>query len=63
MAKGEFILLLDHDDVISPDLLISLVSIVRKNPDVDFVYFDEDKLSFKTWEKEKPMVQTQYNFS
>ncbi len=44
-AKGEFFLLLDHDDLISPNLLFEVVSLLNKRQNLDLIYLDEDKLS------------------
>ena len=43
MATGEFISLLDHDDMLSIDALYEIVKVINENPDVDFIYSDEDK--------------------
>jgi glycosyltransferase involved in cell wall biosynthesis len=44
MAKGKYISLLDHDDLLTPDALYETVSLINRHPDVDLVYTDEDKL-------------------
>ena len=44
MAKGEYISLLDHDDLLLPNALYETVSVINENPDVDLIYTDEDKL-------------------
>jgi glycosyltransferase involved in cell wall biosynthesis len=44
LAEGEFLLLLDHDDILSRNALLEIVSTINKYPDVDFIYSDEDKL-------------------
>ena len=44
MAKGEFIALVDNDDVITKDALYEMVSVLNKNKDIDMIYSDEDKL-------------------
>lgn len=44
LAGGEFVVLLDHDDVLTPDALEEIARTVAGNPEVDFVYSDEDKL-------------------
>ena len=41
MAKGEFVVLLDHDDVIEPDALALVDEVLRSNLDIDYVYTDE----------------------
>ncbi len=43
MATGEFISLLDHDDMLSIDALYEVVKVINENPNVDFIYSDEDK--------------------
>ena len=47
MAKGEFVVLLDNDDEISPNALYECVLALNKNPDLDFIYSDEDKLDLQ----------------
>jgi GT2 family glycosyltransferase len=44
MASGEYIALLDHDDVLATEALFSVVSLLNRNPDADFIYSDEDKV-------------------
>ncbi len=45
LATGDFIALLDHDDTIAPFALYEVVKGISKNPDADFIYSDEDKIS------------------
>ena len=45
IAKGEFIVLLDHDDELAPEALYEVVLYLQKQPDIDFFYSDEDKIS------------------
>ena len=43
IARGEFIALLDHDDLLAPDALWRTADLIaRENP--DFVYSDEDRI-------------------
>lgn len=44
MAKGEFVALLDHDDLLHPDALAHVAAAIDANPEVDYVYTDEDKV-------------------
>lgn len=44
ISTGEFIALLDHDDLLTPDALYENVLALNKNPDIDFIYSDEDKI-------------------
>jgi glycosyltransferase involved in cell wall biosynthesis len=44
MATGEWVVLLDHDDVLKPDALAWVATYVDRCPDRDVWYSDEDKL-------------------
>lgn len=44
MADGDFIVLADHDDVLTPDALYECVKAIHSGGNVDVVYSDEDKL-------------------
>ncbi|MDC0837010.1 tetratricopeptide repeat protein [Limnoraphis robusta] len=44
LAIGEYIALLDHDDVITPEALYEVALVLNENPDADMIYSDEDKL-------------------
>jgi len=44
MAEGEFIALLDHDDMLHKAALASVDEAIRANPEADYVYTDEDKI-------------------
>lgn len=46
-ASGEFYSLLDNDDEYHPDALMSVVEELKKYPEADFIYTDEDKLSLE----------------
>lgn len=45
MANGEFIGLIDNDDLLSENALYENVKVLNKNKKIDFIYSDEDKLS------------------
>ena len=45
LATGDFIMLSDHDDSITPDACFEIVKAINSAPDVDVVYTDEDKIS------------------
>ncbi|HTW83805.1 MAG TPA: glycosyltransferase family 2 protein [Candidatus Sulfotelmatobacter sp.] len=44
LATGDFVALLDHDDLLSPDALFENALVVTRFPDVDVIYSDEDKI-------------------
>ena len=43
-ATGEFIVLLDHDDLLTPNALAEIATVIATHDDVDVVYSDEDKI-------------------
>ncbi|MEM3290538.1 MAG: glycosyltransferase [Candidatus Micrarchaeaceae archaeon] len=45
LASGDYIAFLDHDDTLVPFALYEVVKAINENPDADFIYSDEDKLS------------------
>ncbi|MGH8095555.1 MAG: glycosyltransferase family 2 protein [Chthoniobacterales bacterium] len=44
-ARGTWMSLLDHDDVLEPDALFQTVKMLQQHPDADLIYSDEDKLT------------------
>ena len=44
IAKGEFIALMDDDDVIPSNALYEVVKVLNDNPNLDLIYTDEDKM-------------------
>ena len=45
IADGEFVVLLDHDDVLAVDALADIAQAIEARPDVDYIYSDEDKIT------------------
>jgi len=44
LATGEFIALLDHDDLLAPHALFEIVRRLQTKPEADILYSDEDKI-------------------
>ena len=44
LATGDYIGLLDHDDLLPSFSLFEIVKVINENPEVEFIYSDEDKL-------------------
>lgn len=44
ITSGEYIALLDHDDLITPEALYENVLVLNNNKEIDFIYSDEDKI-------------------
>lgn len=47
LATGEFVALMDNDDIIYPHALAEVVKVLNDKKDTDFIYSDEDKLNMK----------------
>ena len=45
LATGDFIALFDHDDLLPVFSLYEIVKCINENPDVEFIYTDEDKIT------------------
>lgn len=45
IADGEFIVFMDCDDTIEPDALYEFAKKLNENPELDFIYSDEDKIT------------------
>ena len=44
-ATGEFVALLDHDDLLAEGALAAMATMIERYPDVDYLYSDEDKVN------------------
>lgn len=44
-AQGEYIALLDHDDLLAPEALTTMAEEIHGNPYADYLYSDEDKIA------------------
>ena len=44
LAAGEFVGLLDHDDLLTPDALFEVAALLNRHRDADMIYSDEDKI-------------------
>jgi glycosyltransferase involved in cell wall biosynthesis len=45
LASGDYVALLDHDDILPANALFEVVKAINQNPNTDFIYTDEDKIS------------------
>ncbi|WP_342415701.1 glycosyltransferase [Paenibacillus sp. FSL R10-2782] len=61
MARGEYIALLDNDDILSPYALYEIANRINKFPDVDILYSNEDKL--ENGERKQPFFKKKWNLS
>ena len=61
MAKGDYIVLADHDDTLTPDALYELAKAVNKDQDNDVIYSDEDKLDMDGGALFEPHFKPDFN--
>lgn len=60
LATGDYIALLDHDDIIPKFALYEIVKTINENPDVDFIYTDEDKILEENEKRISPHFKQDY---
>lgn len=61
MAKGEFMGLLDHDDLLAPNALYEIVQALQDHPQADTLYTDEDKVTTEMDEHFQPHLKPDFN--
>ena len=59
IAEGEFIVLMDNDDELSPDALFEAAKLLQKHRDADVIYSDSDKLT-ESGERVDPYFKPDY---
>ncbi len=45
VAQGDFLVFMDCDDLVAPNALYEIAKKLNENPDLDFIYTDEDKIT------------------
>ena len=60
MATGEYIALLDHDDLLPQFSLYEIVKCINKNPEVEFIYSDEDKFEKLNGKRYDPYFKSDF---
>lgn len=61
MAEGEFIGLMDHDDLLAPNALWEIVNALNQDSQADAVYTDEDKVTTGLDEYFQPHLKPDFN--
>lgn len=61
MAKGDFIALLDHDDLLAPNALYEIAAALEEHPEADVIYTDEDKVTTDLSEHFQPHLKPDFN--
>jgi GT2 family glycosyltransferase len=60
LATGDYVALLDADDLLAEDALFWVAQAISAHPDVDLIYSDEDKLD-ETGQRFDPYFKTAWN--
>jgi GT2 family glycosyltransferase/glycosyltransferase involved in cell wall biosynthesis len=60
LATGDFIALVDHDDVLAPFALYELANAIRRRPAADIFYSDEDRL-LQSGQRAKPFFKPEWS--
>lgn len=60
-ASDDFLLFLDHDDILEPNALYECVKVLNENPNTEFIYTDEDKVSTDGGEYYQPHFKPNFN--
>ena len=61
MTEGEFAGILDHDDLLAPNALYEIALALEKDPELDAVYTDEDKVTTDLSEHFQPHLKPDFN--
>ena len=61
IAKGDFIVLGDHDDLITPDALYECVKAMNEDDSIDVIYTDEDKTNSTGKKRFEPNLKPDFN--
>jgi glycosyltransferase involved in cell wall biosynthesis len=61
IARGEFVSLLDHDDILWPNTLYEIVKALNKNKNLDLIYTDEDKMTHDGSRHRDPFLKPDWN--
>ncbi|SCP95737.1 glycosyltransferase family 2 protein [Anaerobium acetethylicum] len=61
LASGDFIALLDHDDILAPNALYEMAAAISKDHEIDVLYTDEDKVTMDLKEHFQPHLKPDFN--
>jgi glycosyltransferase involved in cell wall biosynthesis len=60
LATGEFVALMDHDDILPGRALYEVAAVLERHPDSDLIYSDEDKID-RRGRRYEPNFKTGWN--
>lgn len=62
LASGEWVALLDHDDILRPHALFMIARTIENDPDAMFIYSDEDKID-ESGARSEPYFKPDWNLA
>lgn len=60
-VDGGYVVFVDHDDTLAPDALYECVKVLNREPDVEVIYTDSDKLSENGKRYSEPCFKPDFN--
>lgn len=61
LATGDYIALLDHDDMLAPEALYEVTKVIMSHEDADCIYSDEDKFTDEVKDHYQPAFKPDFN--
>lgn len=61
LADGDYIVLVDHDDIVPANALYEFAMAIEKEPDIDMLYSDEDKVDMDGKKFFEPHFKSDFN--
>lgn len=61
LADGDFIVLVDHDDIVPANALYEFAAAIERQPDIDLLYSDEDKVDMDGRKYFEPHFKPDFN--
>lgn len=62
MARGDFLVLSDHDDFLEPDALYRMMEVLEQDPETDAIYTDEGKITMEGDRLFDPHFKSDFNW-
>jgi GT2 family glycosyltransferase len=60
-ARGEFIALLDHDDLLAPEAFHRMAEAIQATPDADLLYSDKDCIDERGTIRQRPLFKPEWS--
>lgn len=61
LVQGDYIVLVDHDDIVPPEALFEFAKALNEDETIDVLYSDEDKISMNGKKYFEPHFKSDYN--